>query len=581
MSFSQGQTSLADFPHLATEWDSNHPRARAVTAALTKMICADFQPFSLVTDSGFRSFVKSLEPRYKLPTRQKLSKELIPDLYNATKSHIKSMMNGDEKLKLSSVSITTDGWTSATNDSYISFTAHFMDTSFKVHNLCLAVEYFPDSHTADHIACAIDNCLKQWLSASSLSKAQVFVITDNAANMKAALKQLPETVHLTCFAHTLQLVVQTAVKSCPSLVNLSSKAKSIVRYFHHSPRASHNLLGAQIQLKLLQHKLKNECATRWNSTYHMLDRLVEQKDAISLVLASNEQVSSLSANEWRMAADYVSSLEPFEEATTLMSGSRYPTSSMVIPVLNILYRNMDKPAGLQILKKALIDGMNKRWPDHDTMFPFALATLLDPRFKRYAFRKEESYMKAFDEVVSAAMNIEHPELEGSNASGTGTGTGTSSQRAHTVTAHVTIAAQQVSSEASSSDTDSKTSSSTSIIWGTYKNMVAEQQQAIALANEDSLKDTIEQELRSYLREPIIDPDGNVNAFDWWATHSARYPLIAKVARKVLAIPATSVPSEQLFSKAGQIVTDRRSRLSPEHTEQLTFLCHNLRHTNLE
>ncbi len=52
-------------------------------------------------------------------------------------------------------------------------------------------------------------------------------------------------------------------------------------------------------------------------------------------------------------------------------------------------------------------------------------------------------------------------------------------------------------------------------------------------------------------------------------------MVAKVARAFLAVPATSVPSEQVFSKARQIITDRRNSLKPEHAEQLVFLCHNL------
>lgn len=34
--------------------------------------------------------------------------------------------------------------------------------------------------------------------------------------------------------------------------------------------------------------------------------------------------------------------------------------------------------------------------------------------------------------------------------------------------------------------------------------------------------------------------------------------------KYLSIPATLVPSEQLFSKTGQITNDRRSKLTPKN-----------------
>ena len=65
-------------------------------------------------------------------------------------------------------------------------------------------------------------------------------------------------------------------------------------------------------------------------------------------------------------------------------------------------------------------------------------------------------------------------------------------------------------------------------------------------------------------------------FSWWAEHKQVFPNIAKLALNVLFIPATSVPSERLFSTAGQIITERRNRLLPEHAEKLIFLNLNLR-----
>lgn len=75
--------------------------------------------------------------------------------------------------------------------------------SFIVHNECLRIECYPESYTANHLACAVDNCIKQWLSRELLDSAAIYVVTDNAANVKAELAQLPKYDHLSCFAHAL------------------------------------------------------------------------------------------------------------------------------------------------------------------------------------------------------------------------------------------------------------------------------------------------------------------------------------------------------------------------------------------
>ena len=48
-------------------------------------------------------------------------------------------------------------------------------------------------------------------------------------------------------------------------------------------------------------------------------------------------------------------------------------------------------------------------------------------------------------------------------------------------------------------------------------------------------------------------------------------MLSEVARSVLAVPATSVPSEKIFSKAGQIVSKRRASLKSNHVDMMIFL----------
>lgn len=76
----------------------------------------------------------------------------------------------------------------------------------------------------------------------------------------------------------------------------------------------------------------------------------------------------------------------------------------------------------------------------------------------------------------------------------------------------------------------------------------------------------------YLAEPQLRFD--LNPFEWWKMREIKYPAIAPLARKYLAIPATSVSSERCFSTAGNVVTSKRSCLLPENVDMLVFLYQN-------
>ena len=49
------------------------------------------------------------------------------------------------------------------------------------------------------------------------------------------------------------------------------------------------------------------------------------------------------------------------------------------------------------------------------------------------------------------------------------------------------------------------------------------------------------------------------------------PLLAALAGRLLAIPASQAQSERVFSSAGKIVTQTRNRLSSENVELLVAL----------
>ena len=50
-----------------------------------------------------------------------------------------------------------------------------------------------------------------------------------------------------------------------------------------------------------------------------------------------------------------------------------------------------------------------------------------------------------------------------------------------------------------------------------------------------------------------------------------FPLISQIARDYLAIPATSAPSERVFSMAGNLISKKRTRISSENVRYVLCL----------
>ena len=108
-------------------------------------------------------------------------------------------------------------------------------------------------------------------------------------------------------------------------------------------------------------------------------------------------------------------------------------------------------------------------------------------------------------------------------------------------------------------------------WRNCFSQVLQTQQAEASATRPSAWAL---EIDAYFREPT-QPE-KFDPLEFWRDRQREFPTLAKLARKYLATPATSVYSERLFSEYGNIYEQTRSRLLPRNGEKILFLHHNLK-----
>ena len=101
---------------------------------------------------------------------------------------------------------------------------------------------------------------------------------------------------------------------------------------------------------------------------------------------------------------------------------------------------------------------------------------------------------------------------------------------------------------------------------------------ILLGEEETADKAIEDELAQYFTDKVAACD--CHPLHWWKQNEFRFPHLAKVVRSILCIPATSTPSERLFSTAGLMVTKLMNCLKSDFVDALLFLNKNSQYLSM-
>ncbi|XP_062838596.1 zinc finger BED domain-containing protein 4-like [Anolis carolinensis] len=587
----QTQSTLEDWgmPLARKRTGETLPTPQQITQTVGEMIALDHHPFRLVEQEGFVRLMKRLCPRYKIPSRHTFSRKVIPGLYEGCKERIiqmlRSAMGGH-------IHFTSDIWSSlGGGHSYLSLTAHWwekegsMDTSHRW--ALLALEVVDRDHKAETICSSLGNMMGEWMRCRAEEMRRGFMVTDAGRNMIKAVESAG-FLNVTCMAHLLHNTVKEGLKSpeeqpasTANIALLIERCRKIAGYFHRSIKAARQLRDRQSLEGLPQHKLLQDVSTRWNSTYKMLERMVEQQKAvhgISLTLVAPVSKLVPTKQEWDTISQLVDVLKPFKHATETLSESKALLSQAVPMVLRLRRhlerlgagRTLDSLAGpltppAQEVVRRLSFAVRKRLEPLLSSKVHMLAALCDPRLKYNVCPKDFTVWKA--QLVNLVR-----EVFAARVGETGTAAPLPEMPA-------------TPSTSASGETDSPWEPAggcrrvTDLQPRPGNAFFAETVAILACSEDSSLLasaqkvDSAECSVNRYFEEPpeIISCD----PLAYWASRDHMWPDLSHVARQFLSCPPTSVQSERVFSLAGDVVTPHRSLLDPQKVEKLVFLKANL------
>lgn len=524
------------------------------------------------------AFVNALEKKYTVPLRSTMTR-LLRSTYNDVSVSIKTMITQECNF----YALTSDIWSSRTSEAYISLMVHYLTKSFTMKVITLRCAPFSNvRHTGAEIAKIIKESLED--AGMCLDNLVVYV-TDNASNAIKSAKDLG-VKHQGCVAHLLNLIVQKLVRwkltidNQPTLDGISkhlhniSKSIEIVR--DYVKYLSSSTIGSEWLKKSMERSNENprsiplDVITRWNSTLYMLKiatKLRVHLDAFCSYIYTEEgraafsncsKITQISHEQWFLLQNICKLLDLFDLATKALSGEKYPTWALTLPVLREIKHNLmafEVTGGVAqadwyeyakttviVFRDELLKEFKGRFQQIDMSLLWTI--LLDPRLTTMNGFSDEERNKAKTMLLHEMKKASKQE---------------------------TCRKKDMIIELTEDDHTSNMIAEDNYILGSiFSRSDAER------GNDENDNDySHEKELETYLthckNSKIRVP------LNWGCDNQESYPTLAWLSRKWLCAVSTSVSSERLFSRTGATVTSRRARLKDDHVEMLTFVHDNLKY----
>ncbi|KAL4566910.1 hypothetical protein LXL04_031036 [Taraxacum kok-saghyz] len=465
-------------------------------------------------------------------------------------------------------------------------TAHFIDHEWKMQKRILNFCQIPN-HKGDTIGKATESCLKEW------GIENVFTITvDNASSNNVAISHIKkrlqiwktavcngEFLHMRCSAHILNLVVGDGLKELNDSIAV---VRNAVRYIRASPA----------RLGSFQNCVKSTCkegkaiisldvATRWNSTFLMLDRAIKYSDAFKLLEEDDEHYVKYFSDEdrngrsltgppdskdWDNCAIFCKFLKIFYEATLKFSASKFVTANSYFhEICTVRGRILKLCANNQSILKEMACKMKTKFDKYwgcveKQNVLLYVAIVLDPRYKMrfVTLCLNKLYSSKEVETITTSMNSSLLKLFSY------------------FTDEFKLRNPEVGTTQSGSFIPKNSSMfNISMVEDDDDDCINMFESEFDKECEKDGAFDVSNELDRYLGERNDEERKNkdFDVLEWWKISSSKYPILAMMARDVLAIQVSIVASESAFSTGGRVLDSFRSSLNPSMVQAL-ICCQN-------
>lgn len=521
---------------------------------LATLIVKHELPLRFVEYDAFKDLMSYCNPLAKNMCRSTLKIEIFK-LYNSEKAKTMKLLENND----SRVAITTDLWTTSNQKKgYMVVTGHFVDNSWRLQSRILRFINVPAPHTVECLSQVLVKCLWDWDVDKKLSTITLDSCTTNEAMVDRVKGMIPtesmvlngKFFHMRCAAHILNLIVKDGLKVIEGGIG---KIRESVSYWSSSPKRLKTFEMTAHQLQIVcERKLVLDCPTRWNSTFDMLDVAVMYKNVFSRLQHCESHYKCLpSDKEWELAEKMLDYLRPFYSLTDVFSGTAYPTAIMFFPVIckmrkSLMEWQMSPIPEVKLMADGMIEKFLKYWQEIHMVL--VMAVILDPRFKMLMieFYFPKIYAVGVVEQIKRVRDLCEEIFNYYEVTSTALTCGAVAESSLAV-GHSLKDQRQLGF----------------LNWAAFE----------AFASQNTKLTKSQSELERYLEEPLVERTADFDVLTWWKMNKDRYPVLAEIAKDILAIPVTTVASKSAFSVEGRSLSPHRSRLHPDTLEAIMCTQH--------